>query len=192
MDLRWNLGALEEVVMQVLSSTFSIRASRHNGLTGVWVGDQKVAAIGLLLKSVVYECLRIDPPVASQYGRAKRDLIIESHDAAFEVKEGEMILGYHPFATRDPEIFDRPDEFVPDRFVGEGEKLLKHVLWSNGPENERPTVANKQCAGKDLVVLAARLLVVELFLRYDSFEIDVAKVPIGVSVTVTSLKGASI
>lgn len=144
-----------------------------------------------LMKSVVYECLRIDPPVASQYGRAKRDLIIESHDAAFEVKEGEMIFGYQPFATRDPKIFDRPDEFVPDRFVGEGEELLRHVLWSNGPENESPTVANKQCAGKDFVVLAARLLVVELFLRYDSFEIDVAKVPIGVSVTVTSLKRAS-
>lgn len=144
-----------------------------------------------LMKSVVYECLRIDPPVASQYGRAKRDLIIESHDAAFEVKEGEMIFGYQPFATRDPKIFDRPDEFVPDRFVGEGEQLLKHVLWSNGPENESPTVANKQCAGKDFVVLAARLLVVELFMRYDSFEIDVAKVPIGVSVTVTSLKRAS-
>jgi hydroperoxide dehydratase len=34
-------------------------------------------------------------------------------------------------------------------------------------------LGNKQCAGKDFVVLVARLLVVELFLRYDSFEIEV-------------------
>ncbi|XP_018821668.1 allene oxide synthase 1, chloroplastic-like [Juglans regia] len=144
-----------------------------------------------LMKSVVYESLRIEPPVPLQYGRAKRDLIIESHEAAFRVKEGEMIFGYQPFATKDPKIFDRPEEFVPDRFVGEGEKLLKHVLWSNGPETETPTVGNKQCAGKDFVVLVSRLLVVELFRRYDSFEIEIGTSALGVSVNLTSLKRSS-
>ncbi|KAK2982875.1 hypothetical protein RJ640_009717 [Escallonia rubra] len=105
-----------------------------------------------LMKSVVYESLRIEPPVASQYGRAKRDFIIESHDVAFEVKEGELLFGYQPFATKDPKIFDRPEEFVPSRFVGEeGEEKLRHVLWSNGPETESPTVGNKQCAGGPLI-----------------------------------------
>lgn len=145
-----------------------------------------------LMKSVVYESLRIEPPVALQYGKAKRDFVIESHDAAFEVKEGEMLFGYQPFATKDPKIFERAEEFVPDRFVGEeGERLLKHVLWSNGHETESPTVGNKQCAGKDLVVMFSRLLVVELFRRYDSFEIDVGTSALGAAVTVTSLKTAS-
>jgi len=144
-----------------------------------------------LMNSVVYECLRIEPPVPLQYGRAKRDLIIESHDAAFKVKEGEMIFGYQPFATKDPKIFDKAEEFVPDRFVGEGERLLKHVLWSNGPETEKPTVGNKQCAGKDFVILVSRLLVVELFLRYDSFEIEMGTSALGASVTLTSLKRAT-
>ncbi|CAK7347644.1 unnamed protein product [Dovyalis caffra] len=144
-----------------------------------------------LMKSVVYEALRIEPPVPLQFGKAKRDLIIESHDAAFEVKEGEMLFGFQPFATKDPKIFNRADEFVADRFIGEGEKLLKHVLWSNGPETEKPTLQNKQCAGKDFVVLVSRLFLVELFLRYDSFEIEVGKSPLGAAVTVTSLKMAS-
>lgn len=144
-----------------------------------------------LMKSVVYEAFRIDPPVALQYGRAKRDLVIESHDNAFEVKEGELLFGYQPFATKDPKIFERAEEFVGDRFVGEGEKLLRHVLWSNGPETESPTVENKQCAGKDFVTLVSRLLVVELFLRYDSFEIQVGTSPLGSSITITSLKRAS-
>ncbi|GAY39414.1 hypothetical protein CUMW_044180 [Citrus unshiu] len=46
MDLHWYLRALEEVAIRVLS-TFSIKASRVEGLTGVWVGDQKLAAIGI-------------------------------------------------------------------------------------------------------------------------------------------------
>ncbi|KAI9118204.1 hypothetical protein K1719_010536 [Acacia pycnantha] len=144
-----------------------------------------------LMKSVVYEAFRIEPPVPSQYGKAKRDLVIESHEKRFKVKEGEMLFGYQPFATKDPKIFKRAEEFVGDRFVGEGEKLLKHVLWSNGPENQNPTVDNKQCVGKDFVMLVSRLLVVELFLRYDSFEIQVGASPLGSSVTLTSLKTAS-
>ncbi|KAM7521068.1 hypothetical protein LguiB_020030 [Lonicera macranthoides] len=145
-----------------------------------------------LMKSAVYESLRIEPPVALQYGRAKRDFVIESHEAAFQVKEGELLFGYQPFATKDPKIFERSEEFVANRFVGEeGEMMLKHVLWSNGPETESPGIGNKQCAGKDFVVLASRLLLVELFLRYDSFEIEVAKGPLGASVTLTSLKRAS-
>ncbi|KAL3527859.1 hypothetical protein ACH5RR_012515 [Cinchona calisaya] len=47
MDLHWYLRALEEVVIRVLSSTFSINATRVQGLTGVWVGDQKLAAFGI-------------------------------------------------------------------------------------------------------------------------------------------------
>nr|AVA18031.1 allene oxide synthase [Euphorbia lathyris] len=144
-----------------------------------------------LMKSAVYEAFRIEPPVPTQYGRAKRDLVIESHDAQFEVKEGEMIFGYQPFATKDPKIFERADEYVADRFVGEGEKLLKNVFWSNGPETENPTVGNKQCAGKDFVMFISRLFVVELFRRYDSIDIEVASSALGSSITITSLKRAT-
>ncbi|CAL0299199.1 unnamed protein product [Lupinus luteus] len=47
MDLHWYLRTLEEVIIRVLSSTFSIQASRLEGLTGVWVGNKKLAAIGI-------------------------------------------------------------------------------------------------------------------------------------------------
>ncbi|KAE8729202.1 Allene oxide synthase [Hibiscus syriacus] len=146
-----------------------------------------------LVKSVVYEALRIEPPVPYMYGKAKKDLLIESHAAVYEVKEGEMLFGYQPFATKDPKIFERAEEFVPDRFKGEdGEKLLKYLLWSNGPETEHTTAANKQCAGKDLVVLVSRLFVVELFRRYDTFEIELGEASLGAAVTIiTSLKRGS-
>lgn len=144
-----------------------------------------------LTKSVVYEAFRIEPPVPLQYGKAKRDLVIENHENAFSVKKGEMLFGFQPFATKDPKIFENAEEFVADRFVGEGEKLLKYVFWSNGPETEESNVGNKQCAGKDLVVLFSRLLVVEFFLRYDSFDVQVGSSALGSSITFTSLKKAT-
>lgn len=145
-----------------------------------------------LMKSVVYEAFRIDPPVPLQFGRVKKDMVIENHENGFLVKKGELLFGYQPFATKDPKIFNRAEEFVGDRFVGEeGEKLLKYVVWSNGPETESPSAGNKQCAGKDFVTLVSRLLVVELFMRYDSFEIQVGTSPLGASITLTSLKRSS-
>ncbi|CAJ1932833.1 unnamed protein product [Sphenostylis stenocarpa] len=144
-----------------------------------------------LVKSVVYEVLRIDPAVPYQYARAREDLVVRSHDASFEVKKGEMLFGYQPFATKDPRIFDDAEVFVARRFVGEGERLLKHVLWSNGKETDEPSESNKQCAGKNLVVLLCRLFLVDLFLRYDTFEFDFKQGGFGPSITIKSLTKAS-
>ncbi|KAM7255558.1 hypothetical protein ACFE04_008456 [Oxalis oulophora] len=60
MDLHWYL---EELVIRVLASTFSIKASRLQSLTGVWFGDRKLAAIGIRFhvayKTVRSEVLRV-------------------------------------------------------------------------------------------------------------------------------------
>ena len=145
-----------------------------------------------LVKSIVYEALRIEPAVPYQYAKARENIIVSSHDASFEIKKGEMIFGYQPFATKDSRIFENAEEFVARRFVGEeGEKLLKYVLWSNGRETEEPSPENKQCPGKNLVVLLCRLFLVEFFLRYDTFEFQYKTVVLGPDVTITSLTKAS-
>ncbi|PKI45494.1 hypothetical protein CRG98_034149 [Punica granatum] len=51
MDLHWYLRSLEDVVNRTLLSTFSIRASRHEGFTGVWVARSS-SEIRLLIKHV--------------------------------------------------------------------------------------------------------------------------------------------
>nr|AUR26639.1 cytochrome P450 oxidase 74A1-like protein [Platycodon grandiflorus] len=154
-----------------------------------FIGLEKMA----LTKSVVYETLRIEPPVPYQYGRAKEDLVINSHDASFVIKKGEMIFGYQPLATKDPKVFVNPNEFVADRFVGEeGEKLKKYVYWSNGRETDDPTPDDKQCPGKDLVILWCRLLLVEFFLRYDTFTAESGEnTGFGPPVKITSLRKAN-
>jgi lipoyl(octanoyl) transferase len=45
-DLHWYLRQLEEVLIRVLTS-YGLQGERVPGLTGVWVGDRKVAAIGI-------------------------------------------------------------------------------------------------------------------------------------------------
>jgi len=140
-----------------------------------------------LVRSTAYEVLRIDPPVPPQYGRAKKDFFVESHDGLYAVKKGELLCGYQPFATKDPKIFDRAEEFVPRRFMGEeGEKLLKHLLWSNGRETDETSADNKQCAGKDMVVTVARLFLANFFLRYDAFAIEQSSSSSSVTFTMLS------
>lgn len=118
--------------------------------------------------------------------------MVESHDSAFEIKKGEIIFGYQPLATKDPKVFDNPDEYVADRFVGEGEKLIKYVYWSNASETEAPSADNKQCPAKDLVVLCCRMMLVEFFLRYDTFTAEYGKPSgLGTAVKITSFTKAS-
>ena len=49
LGLRQYLRALEEVLLRLLDR-FGVRGRRIDGLTGVWVGDQKVAAIGVAVR----------------------------------------------------------------------------------------------------------------------------------------------
>ncbi|KAM0858677.1 hypothetical protein ACQ4PT_047694 [Festuca glaucescens] len=111
---------------------------------------------------------------AAAVRRARQDFVLRSHGGeGFAVAQGEMLCGYQPLAMRDPAVFDRPERFVADRFVGEeGEKLLSYVYWSNGPETEDPALGNKQCAAKDAVIATACMLVAELFRRYDDFQCE--------------------
>lgn len=140
-----------------------------------------------LVKSAVWEALRMEPPVQFQYARAKEDLTLNSHDSSYLIKKGETICGFQPLAMRDPKIFEKATEFDAGRFVGEGEKLIKYVYWSNGRETEDPTAGNKQCPAKDMVVEMARMMLVEFFLRYDTFSVEVGKLLLGPFVTFKSL-----
>ena len=98
--------------------------------------NSRALEIMALVWSTVYKVLRIDPLVPLQCARAKMDLVVKSHDGFYGVKKGELLGGYQPFATKYPKLFERADEFVPRRFMGqEGEKMQKHALFSNGRGN---------------------------------------------------------
>jgi lipoate-protein ligase B len=49
MDVHWYLRQLEEVIIRVLAR-YGVAGARMEGYTGVWVGDEKVAAIGIAVR----------------------------------------------------------------------------------------------------------------------------------------------
>ena len=78
----------------------------------------------------------MEPLVPMQYMKAKSDMVVLSHDAAYKVKAREMFK-YQPFVMKDPRVFERTEEFMVEMFVGGKERrregLLKYMIWSNRP-----------------------------------------------------------
>ncbi|KAM7495222.1 hypothetical protein LguiB_029831 [Lonicera macranthoides] len=126
-----------------------------------------------LIHGFVYESLRFQPTVPSQYGRAKKDFLLSSHDAVYEIKKGELLVGFLPVVMRDPKVYDDPDTFKCERFINEkGKDLLNYLYWSNGPQTGEPTASNKMCAAKDMVIFMACFLLAHMLRRYDSITLD--------------------
>ncbi|KAL2611666.1 hypothetical protein R1flu_023358 [Riccia fluitans] len=161
------LGSTSIVFQRELSAEVR-RAIRENG-------GLNPAALRAMprVESAVLEVFRLHPPVPFQYARAKKDLIIESHDAAFRVKKGEMLAGFNTLACKDPKVFTDPEVYNPDRFLGEeGQKLVQCVLWSNGPQTDTPSIYNKQCPGKNFITTIAQLLVAEIYSIYETISVQ--------------------
>ncbi|KAI3518056.1 hypothetical protein L1887_06414 [Cichorium endivia] len=70
-------------------------------------------------------CLGLSP-VSFQYVKARVDIVVESHDATFQIMQGEIIFGYQPLATKEPKVFENLEDFVIDR--GMFHSLRKIVL----------------------------------------------------------------
>jgi len=49
-DIHWFLRQLEEVILNCLED-FGVKGERKAGLTGVWLGQQKIASIGIVIKN---------------------------------------------------------------------------------------------------------------------------------------------
>jgi lipoate-protein ligase B len=65
-SIQWYLRALEEVLIQQLAR-YGLQAGRCEGLTGVWVGDAKIAAIGVRIHNWTTShgiALNINPDMA--------------------------------------------------------------------------------------------------------------------------------
>ncbi|MBT6112378.1 MAG: lipoyl(octanoyl) transferase LipB, partial [Candidatus Marinimicrobia bacterium] len=45
-SISWYMRTLEQIIIDTLSD-FKIHAQRNEGLTGVWVGEEKIAALGV-------------------------------------------------------------------------------------------------------------------------------------------------
>lgn len=126
-DLHWYFRSLEEVIIRALKSAFSITAARVEGLTGVWVGDRKVAAIGIHgSRMIVYHGLAlnittdlapfrmIDPCGIKDRGVGSIKEILQRVSDAEEIDDTSLMdIAYDSMIKEFAELFQLSLDFSP-------------------------------------------------------------------------------
>jgi len=124
-DVSWYVWSLEEVLIRALAS-FGLAGERREGLTGVWMGERKVAAIGLRIKGwVSYHGFALNVSPDMRHFELIRPCGLEGRGVTSMAKE----LGYPPAMEAVKErvaecfgqVFQREVERVPVR-LSEREK----------------------------------------------------------------------
>jgi len=110
------------------------------------------------LFACINESLRLYPPLSSGLQRItpKSGVYIAGHYIAGNVNVS--IPAYT--AHRDASIFPEPDNFVPERWLGENRKTIgKHfIAFSAG---------SRGCMGKNITYMEQSILIATLVMRYD-------------------------
>ncbi|CAL4905447.1 unnamed protein product [Urochloa decumbens] len=137
-DVRWYFRSLEEVIIRALKSAFSIKASRVDSLTGVWVGDQKVAALGIHgSRMIVYHGLAlnvttdltpfqmIDPCGIKDRGVGSIKQILQKESHGRETDDTLLMdIAYHSMVKEFAELFQLDLDTSPDCNFQEIRKFL--------------------------------------------------------------------
>jgi cytochrome P450 len=108
------------------------------------------------LEAVIKEALRLYPPASGLSRKCEDDN--ESHNG---YRIGGAILIVNAYVMhRHPQLWKRPDEFLPDRFIDGSEEDInsKFLPFSKG---------KRDCIGKYFALLEAKLAVSALVMRYD-------------------------
>ncbi|KAI5818004.1 cytochrome P450 [Pyronema omphalodes] len=119
----------------------------------------KIQAIPYV-KGIMYESLRLQPPVP---GIIQRNTPSQGMTISGQYIPGNTTVGV-PIWTihRDERYFERPLEFIPERWTDEMPELVKnkhaYMPWSVGPTS---------CAGKPLADMSLKLLFSRICLSYD-------------------------
>ncbi|ETS87895.1 hypothetical protein PFICI_01723 [Pestalotiopsis fici W106-1] len=121
------------------------------------------------LEAVIEEGLRLFPPAAIGLPRECPGAHIDGH----WVPEG-AIVSTNPFSlTRDPRYWSRPNDFVPERWIGEG------LAGDNRAASQPFSIGPRACLGINLAKVEARLTLAKLAWKYDwellNKEVDLLK-----------------
>ncbi|KAI0132579.1 cytochrome P450 [Xylariales sp. AK1849] len=116
------------------------------------------------LNALIQETIRLYPGATHRQDRVAPDddLVLEtSTGRTFVIPAGTAVGMTAPIINRHPALYDRPDEFLPDRYL-ENPKLLKYQFsFSKGA---------RQCLGMNLAYQELQSFVAGIFRRYDLYD----------------------
>mmetsp|Transcript_34164 Transcript_34164/g.72789 ORF Transcript_34164/g.72789 Transcript_34164/m.72789 type:complete len:490 (-) Transcript_34164:55-1524(-) len=118
------------------------------------------------LDAIARETLRLYPPAASTRYASDANANVNGW------RLGESIVHLNFYAIqRDPDLWEKPDDFIPERFLGEdGRKRISSsgfLPFSKGA---------RDCIGKYFALLEAKLALATLICRYDGKIVDESEV----------------
>ncbi|KIW99563.1 uncharacterized protein Z518_11302 [Rhinocladiella mackenziei CBS 650.93] len=105
------------------------------------------------LKAVIKETLRLFPTIVSTLPRI---LDTDQMIAGFNLPKGTVVGMQNYVHHRDPVLFPRPDEFIPDRWLNEDTKNLNDALTPF-------SLGNRNCIGQNLAMIEICIAVSEVF-----------------------------
>ncbi|KAI8059366.1 cytochrome P450 [Gongronella butleri] len=113
------------------------------------------------LDAVIKESLRIHSPVISIPRYCKKDCVIKVQGNEYEIKAGQHIQIQTNALHRNPDFWENPDVFDPERFMNsEVNGQRHHNAWM--PFNDGP----RACIGRSFAMQESKLALAMMFRKY--------------------------
>ncbi|KAI2781412.1 cytochrome P450 [Daldinia loculata] len=117
-----------------------------------------------LLNAIIEEAIRLYPGATHRQDRTcpDEDLVYEAPDGqTYVIPAGSAVGMAAPILNRNPDLYDQPNEFRPERYL-ENPKLSKyHMSFSKG---------TRQCIGINLAYQELQTLTAGIIRRYDMYD----------------------
>jgi cytochrome P450 len=130
-----------------LTSSALVHLNRDRGLRQLLIDDPAMVV------PATEEFLRVYPPLASIARAARQDIELRG----CQIRSGDRVLVSRYAANYDETAFDRPDEFIVDRFPN------RHVSFGLGPH---------RCVGSHLARLMFQEMLLQILQRMPDYELD--------------------
>ena len=92
------------------------------------------------MRKCILETLRLNNPVISMFRTLEQDI---SFDSKNKFKKGTQFLILTNPVLRENEFFDKPNEFIPERWTSNMEDSYYSISFSQGPQ---------KCPGKEIAI----------------------------------------
>ncbi|KAL7127998.1 hypothetical protein ABFS83_14G286500 [Erythranthe nasuta] len=158
-NIEWAMAELlrhPEVLKRLQNEVREIATRDDDNMTIITETDLKKMHY---LKAVVKETLRLHPPIAIA-GRSARDNV---KVMGYDIPRGTMVITNNWAIGRDPEYWDEPDEFRPERFLNSTVDYFKGVDFKYIPFG----AGRRGCPGITFAMAVVELVLANLMQKFD-------------------------